>query len=1051
MARIKKRFNLDDNFGENVNEDELAQLQEEKDAMERELGEARQKLDKARFTLKQSEISMKSLRKENACLKEDLTKFETRVADTEAEHRKLSKESKKLQHAVTELEEAKAELQQQLNSATAKLRDAQEQLIKSADECQEEKEQLDKLERELMKLRSTSGAAESRLRDQLDRVFREKAELEKALGAEKTRQRAAPESEGASGGRGGGGGKQLQALKAELEEATGRLAEERTAAEQLRTENADLQAKVQELTQNVDHLHTAGKGQEQLDRQSAIQKLREDIKAGEDTCIAANAKWQEEHKAAQQLRLELEELKEARAEDQQKVGDVVAATRKQCEKEHRDLQDEHAKLLLQRDYIAKHIVKLRATVRALRATTIANAKKLLDSQRKLTLQIFSASVQSLHRALTKTYARTADALRKYNKEVHKNRMLYNQLQDMKGSIRVYARVRPLSAEEIGGGASMYITFPDDEKMCVTDKGVKKLFEFDRIFNTTSTQTDVFLDTAPLISSVTDGYNVCIFAYGQTGSGKTYTMEGPPHDRGVNFNALIELFRVVRERVQDFSTEILVSLVEIYNETVRDLLSSLSSDPNKPEKLDIKQGEHGMYVPGLVSVPVSCVEDVARIMQTGSRNRATSATNANLHSSRSHALVMVEIVSKNVVTHEVVRGKLTLVDLAGSERVSKSGATDERLLEAQNINRSLSALGDVIQGLVRKDQHIPFRNSKLTYLLQDSLGGDSKTLMFVQVNPHPESSNETVCSLNFASRVKNVELGPAKAHVSDGGGGGASAAELSRCKAKVRLLEEQLQQLQASATVVKLGEDDEDATQVLKGCKLDYVEEPDSLLADADSAPTLLPPVPEQQTTEATPDPPKSLPLSAPAAVTAPGVRSPLPKPKLSRSPTPLTPELAPELATTPKTADPTPKPADTPKPAATASPVATPKAVPHAVKPAAVRAKAAPAAKATATATGATASAPAKAVVKKTTTITAASKSTSPRTATPTGTPKSASPRLATPASPKRAGTPSTLGTPATLTTVKRVASVAASPVRRAATPTKPATPDTVHRKVVAT
>lgn len=234
----------------------------------------------------------------------------------------------------------------------------------------------------------------------------------------------------------------------------------------------------------------------------------------------------------------------------------------------------------------------------------------------------------------------------------------------------------------------------------------------------------------------------------------------------------------------------------------------------------------MMVPGLVWVPVTSVDDVARVIAVGSKNRAVGSTNSNLHSSRSHAyailllllvtatrLLMVEVASKNLVTKEVVRGKLTLVDLAGSERVSKSGAEDERLVEAQNINRSLSALGDVIQGLARKDSHIPYRNSKVNLWFLHSLltpvnisttrltwyklvcgsarndltGGDSKTLMFVQVNPHPESIGETVCSLNFASRVKNVELGPAKRHV-DGAAGGASSAELSRLKVKVKYLE-----------------------------------------------------------------------------------------------------------------------------------------------------------------------------------------------------------------------------------------------------------------------
>nr|XP_018673165.1 kinesin-like protein KIFC3 [Ciona intestinalis] len=168
----------------------------------------------------------------------------------------------------------------------------------------------------------------------------------------------------------------------------------------------------------------------------------------------------------------------------------------------------------------------------------------------------------------------------------------------------------------------------------------------------------------------------------------------------------------------------------------------------------------LFVQRLSIIPVTDLNAVNRLFEFGRSNRATASTNMNEHSSRSHAVLMVTVTGKNKTTGLETIGKLNLIDLAGSERVSKSGASGDRLKEAQNINRSLSALGDVIHSLRNKQSHVPFRNSKLTYLLQDSLSKDSKTLMVVQVSPVEKNVSETVCSLSFAQRVRLVELGQA---------------------------------------------------------------------------------------------------------------------------------------------------------------------------------------------------------------------------------------------------------------------------------------------------
>ncbi|XP_057812317.1 kinesin-like protein KIN-14Q isoform X2 [Salvia miltiorrhiza] len=358
-----------------------------------------------------------------------------------------------------------------------------------------------------------------------------------------------------------------------------------------------------------------------------------------------------------------------------------------------------------------------------------------------------------------------DIKTKFLQEVKEKKELYNKVLELKGNIRVFCRCRPMNSYEIDGGASVAIDFEAarDGEITVKSNGVsKKTFKFDAVFSPEADQTHVFAETAPLATSVLDGYNVCIFAYGQTGTGKTFTMEGTNEARGVNFRTLEELFHIMEERKSTFRYEVTVSVLEVYNEQIRDLLVSDSQPSASSKRLEIKQvGEGGHHVPGIVEARVKNVSEVWEVLKTGSNGRAVGSTNANEHSSRSHCMHCVMVKGENVLNGECTRSKLWLVDLAGSERIAKTEVQGERLKETQNINRSLSALGDVISSLATRSPHIPFRNSKLTHLLQDSLGGDSKTLMFVQISPNENDLTETLCSLNFASRVRGIELGPAK--------------------------------------------------------------------------------------------------------------------------------------------------------------------------------------------------------------------------------------------------------------------------------------------------
>lgn len=379
-------------------------------------------------------------------------------------------------------------------------------------------------------------------------------------------------------------------------------------------------------------------------------------------------------------------------------------------------------------------------------------------------QIVESSKSQIDSAMKAFLGSIADLKVNYEKEVKERKRLFNLVQELRGNIRVFCRCRPPSKKELSASdemSSICVSFPDEGEVTMNnDKGKKKNWEFDCVFDTDSTQEQVYKEVSPLVTSVLDGYNVCIFAYGQTGTGKTYTMMGPESSRGVNTRALYELFEMSEKRRSTIEDRITVSVLEVYNEQIKDLLAEDVGE----RKYTVREGPHGNYVPDLTMVNVDSLEEVIELLSLADMNRSTAKTNMNEHSSRSHLILSCYVVSTNKHSGEVSRGKLHLIDLAGSERVGKSGATGQALKEAQNINKSLSALGDVIAARGEGKKHVPFRNSMLTQLLADSLSNDSKTLMFVCISPVLFNSEEGFCSLNFAERARKVELGKATKNI-----------------------------------------------------------------------------------------------------------------------------------------------------------------------------------------------------------------------------------------------------------------------------------------------
>ncbi|PIA50812.1 hypothetical protein AQUCO_01200222v1 [Aquilegia coerulea] len=350
--------------------------------------------------------------------------------------------------------------------------------------------------------------------------------------------------------------------------------------------------------------------------------------------------------------------------------------------------------------------------------------------------------------------------------------LHNTILELKGNIRVFCRVRPLLPADGSNGEASVISFPTSAESLgrginLIQNGQKHQFVFDKMFSHECSQQEVFVEISQLVQSALDGYKVCIFAYGQTGSGKTYTMMGKtdsPEQKGLIPRSLEQIFQSSQSlSCQGWKYKMQASMLEIYNETIHDLLSpnraSGAGNSNAGKTYTIQHDASGnTYVSDLTIVDVSTIREVSSLLQQAAQSRSVGKTRMNEQSSRSHMVFTLRISGFNESTEQQVQGVLNLIDLAGSERLSKSESTGSTLRETQAINKSLSSLSDVIFSLAKKEDHVPFRNSKLTYLLQPCLGGNSKTLMFVNISPDPSSMGESLCSLRFAARVNACEIG-----------------------------------------------------------------------------------------------------------------------------------------------------------------------------------------------------------------------------------------------------------------------------------------------------
>ncbi|NXE78169.1 KIF27 protein, partial [Cochlearius cochlearius] len=376
-------------------------------------------------------------------------------------------------------------------------------------------------------------------------------------------------------------------------------------------------------------------------------------------------------------------------------------------------------------------------------------------------------------------------------------------------VKVAVRIRPLLSKEVLHNHQVCVRLvPNTQQIII---GKDRVFTFDFVFGKNSTQEEVYtVCIKPLLVSLTEGYNATVFAYGQTGSGKTYTIGGghvasvAEDEKGIIPRAIQELFQHISEN-HNIDFHVKVSYIEVYKEELRDLLELETS----VKELHIREDEKGnTVIVGAKEFQVECADEVISLLESGNAARHTGTTQMNEHSSRSHAIFTISICQKQSAESQkntdaaqdstwksvqMIASKFHFVDLAGSERVTKTGNTGERFKESIQINSGLLALGNVISALgdpKRKSVHIPYRDAKITRILKDSLGGNAKTVMITCISPSSSDFDESLNSLKYANRAKNIRNKPVVNYNPD-------QDRIDEMELEIRLLREALQNQQAS--------------------------------------------------------------------------------------------------------------------------------------------------------------------------------------------------------------------------------------------------------------
>eukprot|EP00948_MAST-09A_sp_MAST-9A-sp1_P003452 g3452.t1 len=562
----------------------------------------------------------------------------------------------------------------------------------------------------------------------------------------------------------------------------------------------DLQTQKNEASEKMEKMTKDWQNEREM-----VTKLMEDQqKEADDRVQLLTNDWERER----------EELKIETQRQKKKLEDLLDYEKKNSENEKKEAAETLAKqqkeaaetLEKQQKEAAEVLEKQQKEATEALEKQRREAAETLENQQKEAADLLSKELSNQQTKFDELLTKKIEEAKKKVLEVADQRIvtlekqnveLSNRLMELQGNIRVFCRVRPVlpfereKGKHHKGCVELAVTKPAGLESTIlvsrTEYDFQK-FAYDHVFGEDSSQSEVYSEVQPLITSFLNGYNVCLFAYGQTGSGKTYTMIGEKDNRGVNFRSMSYVFETIKERSGEsgWTYSLSISVLEVYNEIIRDLCDT-SKKKKDPKGLTVKMDRgSGLEVVGLKANTVETMEQAMKIIDLAAKNRAIGAHNINEHSSRSHLMVTLYLSGTHNITGTSIRSKLNMIDLAGSERLSKTRASGKELNEAKNINKSLSALGDVVAALgntssKKKSNYVPYRNSKLTYLLQDSLSGNSKVLMFVNISPVRWHVSESICSLQFAKRCKETTLGQAKK--------GIESELVKSLRAKIAKLEE----------------------------------------------------------------------------------------------------------------------------------------------------------------------------------------------------------------------------------------------------------------------
>jgi len=544
---------------------------------------------------------------------------------------------------------------------------------------------------------------------------------------------------------------------------------DRTLSAVSEVEQSALASRIAELEAEVEgHMKRNSELNEaiQTEKDRAAQLAKESrTKAGEDKELekveGRLAKEKEARRVAEERARELERATEEKAAAEQALQEQLRRLQEEVpslRSAREEAEDRATQLELQvkeaQNSSAGKVLELQSEIQRLELESTQEVAKL-----KAKVESATKRAEAAEEKVKQAQPMIDEITQKWLDEQTLRKKLHNQLQDMKGAIRVYCRFRPMVKRELEKGDVAVLTKKDSMNVEINRPAPlndSKLFQFEAVFDGDSTQEQVFSDCRDLIQSAIDGYNVTVFAYGQTGAGKTHTMYGNPDQPGLAPRTIEALFDMVRKQERGGGKKFVVKfyMIEVYKQDIIDLLG----DPSKQKKsLEVKKdvGRGIMYVDGVTEHEVNSPAELEALMADGEKKRHTSATKMNSASSRSHLLLSIIVEGKVQETQAVIYGKVTLCDLAGSERPKKSEVVGDGLKEAIEINKSLSALGDVVEALCKGSKTVPYRNHKLTMLMQDSLGGSAKTLMFVNCSPASSNAEETMMSLTWANRARKV--------------------------------------------------------------------------------------------------------------------------------------------------------------------------------------------------------------------------------------------------------------------------------------------------------